>query len=75
MRWFGEDWNAPVCEEGEQVETPFGQPCEDCKRPIEQGDQGIVLVSYEDHIVRDFPVHLDCLMGMVGVFRRWKESR
>ena len=72
MRWFGPAWDAPVCDDREHVETPVGQRCEDCGGEIAEGDQGLVLAYWDgsldtDEHWKDFPVHLDCLLAMVGV--------
>ena len=45
MRWFGPGWNAPVCEEGEQVPTP-DDTCRVCGTQLLDGTRGLVLVSY-----------------------------
>lgn len=64
MKWFGPDWDAPVTEEGEHVETPVGEPCGSCDELIEEGDQGLVLAYYDrNHEIECwFPVHLACLI-------------
>jgi hypothetical protein len=38
MRWFGESWGAPVCEDAEHVATPVGCECFECEL-----DQGFML--------------------------------
>jgi len=65
MRYFGEPWDAPVCNEGEQVPTPVGSQCEQCHKAIEDGDRGLMLVMYSEE--RDFPVHLSCLFNSIGL--------
>ena len=65
MRWFGESWDAPVCEEGEHVPTPTGA-CGICDAAIRERDQGLILVRYgPNSTVLDFPVHIDCLLSLV----------
>lgn len=72
MRWFGPSWDAPVCEEGIEVQTPIGQPCEHCGQDIVEGDQGLMLAYLRAHTNggprawSDFPIHLDCLTEMVS---------
>jgi hypothetical protein len=66
MKWFGESWGAPVCDEGEQVEVPLDWLCERCGVEFGEGDQGVVLVCYEKEETRDYPLHLFCLLDSVG---------
>jgi hypothetical protein len=65
MNYFGPPWDAPVCDEGEQVETPQGEPCGRCGVAIHYGDRGLLLVYYGDGGPTDWPVHLDCLLTAV----------
>jgi hypothetical protein len=58
MRWFGPSWNSPVCEEGEHVPTPVGEPCGYCHDLITEGQQGLVLHSSFGS--GDWPIHLNC---------------
>ncbi|HEX4533409.1 MAG TPA: FMN-binding negative transcriptional regulator [Rhizomicrobium sp.] len=41
-RWFGENWNAPICSEQPPIAVPVGQRCSYCSRPITAADSGIV---------------------------------
>lgn len=43
MEFFGEPWDAPVCEDTPQAPTPTGQLCFRCKVPIKDGDQGLLI--------------------------------
>lgn len=48
MFFFGEPWDAPVCDPDDeasvpQAPTPVGQPCLDCQVPIAEGDQGLLI--------------------------------
>lgn len=43
MEFFGEPWDAPVCEDTAQAPTPTGQLCFDCKIPIKDGDRGFLI--------------------------------
>jgi hypothetical protein len=69
MRWFGSDWGAPVCSEGQHVPTPVRSLCEGCQQPIRAGERGLVLTQYKPGpgptMARDFPIHLACLMGQI----------
>lgn len=69
MLWFGESWRAPVCEPGEEVETPVGALCLLCDEPIAQGDQGVVMPFSEVVgglvTARLVPEHLDCFLDSI----------
>lgn len=41
--FFGQPWDAPVCEMGTQVDTPVGQPCLACEVPLVEGDRGLLI--------------------------------
>lgn len=73
MKWFGESWNAPICEPAEHVERP-NLECMYCDAELVDGDQGVVMPYLEDP---DSPVswvaaHLDCFLGAIGVAPRPK---
>ncbi len=63
MKWFGESWGAPCCEEDEHVPTPVGELCARCKEMICAGEQGVVsglvLLSGE---MTTIAYHLDCYL-------------
>jgi hypothetical protein len=42
MRWFGENWGAPVCTVSARVAVPVGEHCVICDVRIHEGDQGFV---------------------------------
>lgn len=71
MRWFGESWGAPVCEETQHVETPDGEACPVCGRSIRMGDQGFELPYSHDGASWDEPdllaYHKDCLLRNIGI--------
>jgi hypothetical protein len=64
MRWFGESWGAPVCAPEEAAETPVGALCERCGIRFELDDRGVILPCLEEAGVRDYPLHLNCLLEM-----------
>ena len=68
MKWFGPRWDAPVCDEGTEVEAPLGDRCRHCSEAIEEGDRGLVLVYYSPEAVLpfDYPIHLECLEHAIG---------
>lgn len=48
MQYFGEPWDAPVCDPDDpdsvpQAATPVGRPCMRCKSLINDGDQGLLI--------------------------------
>jgi hypothetical protein len=63
-KWFGRSWGAPFCGHAEHAETPVGSRCFRCNRPIEIGDQG-VLMAHLAETVEDKPWHLDCFLGAI----------
>lgn len=65
MRWFGPRWDAPVCDEGEEVEVPIGEACQSCGHRFTAGERGIMLVYYGHGEPTDWPVHHHCLIEMV----------
>jgi hypothetical protein len=65
MRWFGESWGAPICEECPHEETPVGEDCIHCHVTVLPGDQGVFYANG--------PVaHLECLFRAV-LGPRWRE--
>jgi hypothetical protein len=66
MKWFGETWKAPICEDVEHVETPAGQPCFYCCEPFVFGSCG-VMISHVDRTVIERPWHFDCFTRFLGV--------
>lgn len=44
VRWFGESWGAPVCDDpAAQIPTPTDVTCTRCDGEIAEDDQGIAL--------------------------------
>ena len=68
MKWFGESWGAPCCEAGQHVDTPTGEVCIECQRPIVDGDQGVIL-PYVSHRTPkgniEVAYHIDCFLPLV----------
>ena len=55
MSWFGTPWNARVCIDCPQTETPVGTQCQYCEEPIQMGERGVVYANG--------PVnHIECFM-------------
>jgi hypothetical protein len=78
VRWFGEDWGAPVCDPRTHVPTPVGAPCAGHDHlhnlgrtvAIKAGDQG-VLIPYLDGggLGQVIAYHLTCWLHEVGADR------
>lgn len=73
IQWFGESWGAPVCASEDHAETPVGVECLRCEKPIEAGDQGVIMDSMESMTMfwkrTRKPMHLDCLFDDIGIGR------
>jgi hypothetical protein len=41
--WFGQAWDAPVCEGAPQLAVPVGEPCLRCDVKITEGDRGVLI--------------------------------
>lgn len=71
MRWFGEAWPseeepAPICQGVEHMDTPVGEKCLDCTRPIAPGDQGVEIPYFGDEGDPDaIFYHLRCWIAQV----------
>lgn len=66
MRWFGESWGAPICDESQHCLTPDGEVCPVCHRSIRQGDQGFELPYVREGEEDDtFSYHLACLLRVL----------
>lgn len=59
--FFGEPWPSGICDEGKQVETPVGEPCELCSEDITEDDQG----SFIGTEMGLAPVHKECSLRSV----------
>ena len=67
MKWFGHQWNAPICEDSTHIETPVGQQCFWCEKPIIASDVGVVLPHLGETESTEEPWHLYCLQTSLGV--------
>lgn len=76
LPYFGQRWDAPVCDNRPSGQTPVGTPCHECQLAIKDGDQGVFLPSIgdEDTPVTSVPVHRECMlrsvMGCLNVARQ-----
>lgn len=66
MRWFGESWGAPICEE-EQIDTPVGEPCTLCEKEIEADDQGFEVPFWDGPFSTFVFYHKDCFLDSIGI--------
>jgi hypothetical protein len=64
VKWFGESWGAPICDDTQHVETPDGEACPVCSHSIRPGDQGFELpFTHEDGFVDTLAYHRACLLA------------
>jgi hypothetical protein len=84
--YFGDPWPSGICDEGTQVPTPIGEPCEMCGETIESYDRGSfvgVMRGEEGNLVGALaPVHRECslrsVLGGIGHLQnhaRWCVGR
>lgn len=71
--YFGEPWGPMLEEDADSgvlcVETPVGQPCLDCGKPIVDGDQGLVIpCMHIDGPTTLEPHHRKCFLFGVARF-------
>ena len=72
VQWFGESWGAPVCDAEYHAETPVGVACLHCQRPIQAGDQGLIMDCVTMDVSPDAkrePAHLDCFLKDLGIVK------
>lgn len=66
MRWFGEHWGAPICDEADRADVPVGRPCLGCSQSITPGTDGLLIPLVADTVTEE-PWHLDCFLRNVGI--------
>lgn len=65
VKWFGENWGAPICRLVEHAPTPQAD-CLGCNKPIKPEDQGVMLpYSGSEGDPPEVPYHLDCFLEAV----------
>lgn len=77
VRWFGESWGAPVCEQANHIETPVGMPCGGHEHLhstpdswlIHEHDQGITVPYHGAEGISTIAYHLDCWLHEIGADR------
>jgi len=68
LQWFGESWGAPICDPADHADTPTGQACARCEKPIEPGAQGLLVLHVGDIKPPErLPWHLDCWLESLGI--------
>lgn len=67
MKWFGESWNAPVCDPENKVETPVGDTCMHCADGIEATNQGVMMPFWDGVAHRMVSYHRLCLLQNMGL--------
>jgi hypothetical protein len=60
MKWFGDDWGAPICKQLEQVPLPAQEKCFHCDVELVEHDRGVVLPYSSAEGTRDTFWHLAC---------------
>src|SRR5258707_573286 len=46
VNWFGRSWGSHLNADCPACETPVGEPCARCQRPIVEGDCGVTMSSF-----------------------------
>lgn len=68
IRWFGDHWGAPICDDAEQIAVPDGEVCPGgCNRTIRPGEQGLSIPYLHEKGWGHLAWHLDCFLRSVGV--------
>lgn len=60
MKWFGRKWEAPICQDLEQVAIPIEETCFSCSEGFTDLDRGLVLPFSSSSSIRDTFWHLVC---------------
>ncbi len=64
MKWFGERWEATICDTAEHTKTPVGTSCYGCcGKSIEEGDQGFVVPVIDSP--DELSIHKKCFVRTV----------
>lgn len=69
--WFGESWEAPVCEVSRHRPTPIGASCMYCDDAITEDDQGLLIPGSKagpnDSVIFVLEAtHLGCFLYQIG---------
>lgn len=64
--WFGESWDAPVCDPARHMPTPVGDRCVECSDLIEEDDQGMIIPFWDGTApVMLTSTHLTCFLATI----------
>ncbi len=69
MRFFGEPWGAPICDDLEQADVPVGQECGWCGEAIVFDDYGLLLPGPIE-VAYHYPCYMRTIIGSVGHQRK-----
>lgn len=72
--WFGESWDAPVCDPDTRAATPVGQPCVDCEREIAAGDQGFLMAYSHGGATTQIAYHRVCFLRTIIPCEQWTDE-
>lgn len=65
--FFGEPWPSRVCDIGNRVPVPVGQPCVYCDETITPDDAGSFVMQVRPDSAASKPVHRECsLRSVIG---------
>lgn len=65
VRWWGESWGAPVCDERIHIPTPVREKCAECGRLIHEGHRGASILYVATGEYQHW--HLGCSLRALGV--------
>ena len=66
--YFGEPWDSTFAANSEQVPTPVGETCLECREVIVDGDQGVIVpcvlfpLDGSGRSTTSAPAHRECLL-------------
>lgn len=61
VQWFGQSWDAPICEIAPKAEVPVGRVCGWCGETFGPEDSGLLLDADETTM----PYHVECQLRSV----------
>lgn len=68
IRWFGESWDAPICDPERHIPTPVGWTCHHCLSPIEEYQRGVLMgLLFEVGGWSEVHTHLACFLADMGI--------
>jgi len=68
MKWFGTSLGSRLFTICAQEDAPVGRPCGRCKYPIQEHDNGFVLLHYGgSYATTGYPIHRNCFLLDLGI--------